>query len=167
MKSNLAAVLLPIWAAAPLVRCAPPPTGATNTLKQSYYPPGANCQDYLIPIEISYQSLPFNATQWENDYELTSFLVDATTRSGAGYPAPLGLPQTVAGHHKIAASFCTPKKTNGKEKTVILATHGIGPGRDHWNFPVQPENYNFVQWATGQGYSVFFYDRLGCGASDR
>ncbi|KAK9482641.1 Alpha/Beta hydrolase protein [Lipomyces starkeyi] len=56
---------------------------------------------------------------------------------------------------------------NGKEKTVILATHGIGPAHAHWNASVQPDSYNFVQYAIGQGYSVFFYDRLGTGASDK
>jgi pimeloyl-ACP methyl ester carboxylesterase len=71
------------------------------------------------------------------------------------------------GDYEIAASFCTPKKASGKEKTVILATHGIGPGRSHWNSPFKPDEYNFVQHALEIGYSVFFYDRLGCGASSR
>jgi len=48
-----------------------------------------------------------------------------------------------------------------------LATHGIGQARSHWNSPFRPEEYNFVQHAIGQGYSVFFYDRLGQGSSQK
>jgi hypothetical protein len=35
------------------------------------------------------------------------------------------------------------------------------------NSPYKPEDYNFVQHAIEQGYSVFFYDRLGQGSSDK
>ncbi|KAH8656684.1 Alpha/Beta hydrolase protein [Tricladium varicosporioides] len=83
------------------------------------------------------------------------------------YPTVLEGPKTENATYKIAASFCTPKVKTGKEKTVILATHGIGPARSHWNSPYKPDDYNFVQWATTQGYSVFFYDRLGTGASQK
>ncbi|OCL03881.1 alpha/beta-hydrolase [Glonium stellatum] len=95
------------------------------------------------------------------------FLSVATTHAGANYPCPLDGPKTEKGTYQIAASFCTPKQKNGKEKIIILATHGIGPVRAHWNSPYKPEDYNFVQWAIGQEYSVFFYDRLGNGASQK
>ena len=36
-----------------------------------------------------------------------------------------------------------------------------------WNSPWQPEKYNFVQYAINEGYSVFFYDRIGIGNSTR
>ena len=138
-----------------------------NTLQQSYYPRDADCQDYWIPVEIQSDNYGFNATRWQTDYDLEDFLSIATTRAGANYPSPLDGPKSENATFQIAASFCTPKTKNGKEKTVILATHGIGPARAHWNSPYQPEDYNFVQWATGQGYSVFFYDRLGSGASEK
>jgi pimeloyl-ACP methyl ester carboxylesterase len=50
---------------------------------------------------------------------------------------------------------------------VIVATHGIGPARAHWNSPFRPKDFNFVEYAVDKGYSVFFYDRLGCGASTK
>ena len=69
--------------------------------------------------------------------------------------------------YQIAASFCSPKTITEKSKTVILATHGIGQARSHWNSPFRPKEYNFVEHAIGQGYSVFFYDRLGQGSSQK
>lgn len=138
-----------------------------KSLQQTYYPPAAKCQDYMVPVNVDYDELQFTATPWQNDYDVTNFLTEVTTRAGANYPSPFGASTHINTTYQIAATFCTPKNPIGKEKTVILATHGIGPGREHWNSPFQPEKYNFVQWATGQGYSVFFYDRLGCGASQK
>lgn len=140
--------------------------GQYGTLKQPYYPPAADCVEYMIPVDISYDNLVFNATKWEDNYGLVDFLSAATTRAGAGYPAPLES-KPARETYQIAASFCTPKKQTKKAKNVIIATHGIGPARAHWNSPFKPEDYNFVQHAIGEGYSVFFYDRLGCGASQK
>ncbi|RFU27310.1 hypothetical protein B7463_g9030, partial [Scytalidium lignicola] len=138
-----------------------------GTLAQPYYPPAAHCEEYLVPLPITAEQAVFNATKWETPYDLEAFFSTLTTRPSAGFAAPLTAPVTLTKTVEIAASFCTPKKTNGKEKTVILATHGIGPARVHWNSPHKPDEYNFVQWAIGQGYSVFFYDRLGTGASQK
>ena len=122
----------------------------------------------MVPIHIDYHPLSFNGTKWTTQYELEDALTVLTTRAGAGYPLPLGAPVRATGDYEIAATFCTPKEpTAGKERRVIVATHGIGPARAHWNVPVEPDKYNFVQFAVAQGYSVFFYDRLGCGASSR
>lgn len=139
----------------------------TRTSTQPYYPPNGECSDFYVPIHLDYEGLSFNGTKWTNAYELQDALSTLTTRPGAGFPLPLGAKVKYTGDYEIAASFCTPKKTNGKEKTVIVATHGIGPARSHWNSPLDPKDYNFVQFALDKGYSVFFYDRLGCGASSR
>jgi hypothetical protein len=138
-----------------------------KALRQPYYPTNADCVDYMVPVDISYDNFVYNATKFGNDYDLTDFLSVATTRAGAGYPSPLDGPKPTKGTFQIAASFCTPKKQTAKAKNVIVATHGIGPARAHWNSPFVPEQYNFVQHAIGQGYSIFFYDRLGCGASEK
>ena len=141
--------------------------GYYSTLQQSYYPPAADCVDYMIPVETEAEVFSFNGTKWENDYDLEDFLSAVTTRPSANFPGVLEGPKKEKATYQIAASFCSPKKKNGKEKTVILATHGIGPARAHWNSPYRPEEFNFVQHAISQGYSVFFYDRLGTGASQK
>ena len=141
--------------------------GSFGSLRQPYYPPAADCRDYMIPVDITYDNYVINASQWDDNHGLTDFLSTVTTRAGAEYPAPLNGPIPTNGTYQIAASFCTPKWETNKAKNVIIATHGIGPARAHWNSPYEPEDYNFVQYAINQGYSVFFYDRLGCGASEK
>ncbi|ORY14937.1 Alpha/Beta hydrolase protein [Clohesyomyces aquaticus] len=139
-----------------------------NTLTQTYYPPNGDCQDYMVPISIDYEAPEFNATQWKTPNEFEDWVTTLTARDGtSGQVAAFGNMKRFKGSYEIAASFCTPKKKNGKEKTVVVATHGIGPARTHWNSPFRPQDFNFVQHAMDKGYSVFFYDRLGCGASTK
>ncbi|MCJ1379167.1 hypothetical protein MMC17_002267 [Xylographa soralifera] len=146
----------------------PPYDGYFKTLAQTYYPPNADCQDYMIPVSIEWDKFVFNGTEWQDNDGLQDFLSVVTAREpGPNYPSPLGESTTINGTYQIAATFCSPKQASEKAKTVIVATHGIGPARNHWNSAFQPDDYNFVQFATNQGYSVFFYDRLGCGASDK
>ena len=113
--------------------------------QQCYYPPDAVCTEYMIPITITSEDNVFNFTTWNDDYALAQFLATATTRAGAGFPGVVAGTKNVTRDVTIAASFCTPSSPNGKEKDVILATHGIGPGREHWNSEYQPETYNFVR----------------------
>lgn len=141
--------------------------GLFGSLRQPYYPPAADCVDYMIPVNIAYDNFVFNASRWTSNFELMDFLSVATTRAGVGIPSPLDGPKPVSGTFQIAASFCSPKNPTPKAKNVIIATHGIGPARAHWNSPFKPDEHNFVQHAISQGYSVFFYDRLGCGASEK
>ena len=136
-------------------------------LHLAYYPPNADCVDYMIPVDTSYTGVPYNATKWSTDYELVDFLSIVTTRAGVGYPSPVGEPIQINATYHIAASFCQPKVKTDKNGHVILATHGIASAREHWNSPLEPEKYNFVQRAVADGYSVFFYDRVGCGASEK
>ncbi|KAF2718317.1 alpha/beta-hydrolase [Polychaeton citri CBS 116435] len=144
------------------------PNGATVGLTQPYYPPNAECLDYNIPVSISSENFVFNFARWTDDYGLEDFVSLATTRPSAGFPGVINGMKTENATYIIAATFCTPKtpRGDGKEKNIVIATHGIGPAREHWNSPFKPDEYNFVQYAIDRGYSVFFYDRLGCGFSD-
>ena len=96
-----------------------------------------------------------------------NFLAVATTRQTPNTSSPIVGNTVQKATYNIAASFCSPRKTTDKSKTVILATHGIGQARSHWNSPFRPEEYNFVQHAIDQRYSVFCYDRLGQGFSQK
>jgi hypothetical protein len=142
-----------------------------KSLVPVYYPPNADCTEFFVPISLDYEQPEFKQNlRWKDSYELQSFLAALTASPRAKNPeqSPLGDMKRYKGDYEIAASFCTPRKPKGgKEKTVIVATHGIGPARTHWNTPFQPNDYNFVQYAVDKGYSVFFYDRLGCGASSK
>lgn len=155
-----------------------------------YVPKGANCVDSIIPVTVSSNNRPWIAPKWKNNYELIDFLSSATSRPSAGFPAPVGnntVKQTLS--YEIGATFCTPQKPGNHSNTVLVATHGLGFDRrydyytllsgnmksrklsliitSYWNFPYEPENYNFAEFAINKGYSIFFYDRLGTGISTK
>ncbi|KAF2755735.1 alpha/beta-hydrolase [Pseudovirgaria hyperparasitica] len=135
------------------------------TLTQPFYPPNANCIELRVPVTISYERLTFKFPGWKDDFALQDFLTAVTSREGANIPSPITGAINDTSSYTIAASFCTPRQEDRK-KTIILATHGIGQARTHWNSAYEPDQYNFVQYAISKGYSVWFYDRLGQGESD-
>jgi hypothetical protein len=138
---------------------------STAQLTQPYYPPNADCWEYKVPVTITSENLVFDFPDWEDDYALQDFLTAATTRMSAGYPSPIVGTTNETTNYTLAASFCTPKHM--VSRTIILATHGIGQARTHWNSAYKPDEYNFVQHAISKGYSVWFYDRLGTGESEK
>ncbi|MCJ1415070.1 hypothetical protein MMC32_001400 [Xylographa parallela] len=133
-----------------------------------YTPTGAVCFNYTIPIAINAEFLVYNSTEWTNNDELTQATIDYVSRipNKTGYFT--GTPRNVTTKYAISATLCTPQESSAKHsKTIILATHGLGFDRSYWNLGYEPETHNFAQFAISQGYSVFFYDRLGVGESER
>ena len=108
------------------------PAGNASALQQAYYPPTANCAEFMIPVTFESQNTVFAFPKWDDDYSLEDFLAVATTRPSAMLGSLVTGAKTEKFTRQIAASFCTPKNPNGKEKNVILATHGIGQARSHW-----------------------------------
>ncbi|KAF7555103.1 hypothetical protein G7Z17_g2455 [Cylindrodendrum hubeiense] len=162
---QLRATILAILASSSLAMGHSCVSGNCIALTQSYYPPGADCWEYKVPVTVTSENLVFDFPDWTDDYALEDFLALVTTRASAGYPSPVVGTKNETASYTIAASFCTPKV--GSKKTVILATHGIGQPRSHWNSAYKPDEYNFVQYAINNGYSVWFYDRLGTGESEK
>lgn len=138
----------------------------SESLSLPYYPPDAACWEYKVPVTVTSENLVFAFPEWTDDYALQNFLTLATTRPSANLPGVITGTANETATYTIAASFCTPKRRDRK-RSIILATHGIGQARTHWNSPYLPEKYNFVQHALQQGYSVWFYDRLGTGESSK
>src|ERR1700761_6946600 len=91
------------------------PTANASAVQQSYYPPGANCVEFEIPVTFTAENTVFAFPEWENDYALEDFLAVATTRASANFPSIAAGTKSETVARRIAASFCTPKQTNGKE----------------------------------------------------
>jgi len=134
---------------------------------KSYVPPGAQCQDYTIPVKVTSDNFPWVGPTWTDNFGMINFASAASSRTDAGFPAPVGAPVAETASYEIGATFCTPKDPNKNSRTILLATHGLGFDRSYWNPSFKPSEYNFVQYAIARGYSVFFYDRLGVGASSK
>ncbi|MCJ1393959.1 hypothetical protein MMC18_006836 [Xylographa bjoerkii] len=133
-----------------------------------YTPTGAVCFNYTIPIGINAEFLVYNSSEWANNNDLTQATIDFVTRI-PNKPSPFtATPSNETTKYAISATLCTPKNTSaGYSKTIILASHGLGFDRSYWNIGYEPDTHNFAQFAVSQGYSIFFYDRLGVGESER
>ncbi|KAH8799099.1 hypothetical protein F5884DRAFT_812695 [Xylogone sp. PMI_703] len=128
----------------------------------SYQPPGASCQDFTVPIAVSIPALTWTGSRWTNDFELIDFVATESGRNALPSASLWSGPSPFTGSYDIAATFCTPTNTTlGREKKILLATHGLWFSGSYWNTQFEPKTYNFVQRAIIEGYSVFFYDRLG------
>ncbi|KAK2769561.1 hypothetical protein FQN52_005204 [Onygenales sp. PD_12] len=159
--------MIPLTSAALLLSAISPLVKAT-THKAKYHPPNAHCVDYTIPVSVSTDILTFNGTKWDDNFGLVDFVSVQSSREDAGFPPSIGAPEPYKGDLEIAGTFCSPIEY-GKHgaRTVLLATHGLGFERGYWNSAYDPKEYNFVEHAVGEGYSVFFYDRLGTGKSTK
>ncbi|KAK5944718.1 hypothetical protein PMZ80_001918 [Knufia obscura] len=164
---NLTLPLLAFVATVPINGASARRPKPSSSAEQTYYPPAANCIEYMIPVSVAPPVIQFAFPKWTDDYALTDFLTVATTRQTSNTQSPIVNTAITPATYSIAASFCSPKTLSAKSKTVLLAIHGIGQARSHWNSPHNPNEYNFVQHAISQGYSVFFYDRLGQGSSQK
>ncbi|MEC3952651.1 alpha/beta fold hydrolase [Nocardia sp. CDC153] len=71
------------------------------------------------------------------------------------FPVPQG---TVAG------TLCLP---DGPTDTVMVLESGSNYNHLYWDFPYQPETYNFRRAMNAAGYATLVADRLGNGASSR
>lgn len=109
-----------------LAFCALAAAWSTSAPEVTFVPKGAKCQDYTIPVTITPEIRPWNATKWTDNYGFIDFLTRAATRMGAGVILPVGDPVNQTASFKISATFCTPEKPGEHSKTVLLATHGLG-----------------------------------------
>ncbi|MCC3774493.1 alpha/beta fold hydrolase [Streptomyces sp. UNOB3_S3] len=78
---------------------------------------------------------------------------------GADIPVTGVVPATMHG------TLCVP--AGGTADTVMVLVPGGTYNHTYWDFPYQPQTYNFRQAMNGAGYATLVVDRLGTGASSR
>jgi hypothetical protein len=136
----------------------------------------------MIPLNVTSQVLIPQYPGFEDSYDVVGFVNDLTRRDTNTTFSPFAGVKNVTASYTIGATICIPSKNSGEDKTLLLASHGLGYDRRHvfkpvlyleanyfryWDSEVDPGNYSFVDFAISQGYSVFFYDRLGTGKSSK
>ncbi|KAI9688211.1 MAG: hypothetical protein M1822_001717 [Bathelium mastoideum] len=121
------------------------------------------CQGYTIPLSVSSTGVNYSLPPFESNFDVVSLTVNVSSRDSATFN-PFSGPLALSGNYTIAAELCTPTVKTGKEKTLLLTSHGLGYYHNYWNPPIDKQ-YNFVDFALSQGYSVFNYDRLDTGHS--
>ena len=103
-----------------VVRSTPQPRGDYDALA------GTSCTTYSIPITVSSTNNIF-AYQFKDDFDLAQFNADLGTRDLAIGFRPISGQVNSTANYTIAGTFCTPtNRKGGHEKTVLLASHGLG-----------------------------------------
>lgn len=129
----------------------------------------AGCQDFNVPITASAK----NKRIFSPTDDLTT--VDGVTSflgSGAGVLGQLfdEIPQTAT--IPLSLRYCPPSPNANapasRKNHVQLTLHGIPYNKNYWNglnSPKGSEPYDWVSYATSQGYPVLSVDNLGNGNS--
>jgi hypothetical protein len=127
----------------------------------------ALCNSYAIPLEITSENFIFNFTRIEDNLDLSDVVFQYARKDSNVAFHPYSGKKNVTAKYTISATFCMPKTPsgNGREKTVLLATHGIAYDGQYWDSQYKPKQYSFVEAMVQHGFSVLYYDRLGTGHS--
>ncbi|OIW24652.1 hypothetical protein CONLIGDRAFT_102057 [Coniochaeta ligniaria NRRL 30616] len=123
------------------------------------------CVQLEIPIKLS----SFTTTKWQQPrVDSTVDAVDwvdwMTTWTTPADKAAGNV--TINGTFKINGQLCVPPE-GAKSDILQIATHGVGFDKRYWDVEIKPEQYSWVDYTLAQGYSIFTYDRLGTGSSDK
>lgn len=89
------------------------------------------------------------------------------TASGAtceDYSIPVTLKPGRTERYPIFGRLCS-KTGFAANRPVQLLLHGGTYNHTYWDWPYQPENYNYVKYATDAGFVTLAIDRLGYGYS--
>jgi pimeloyl-ACP methyl ester carboxylesterase len=63
----------------------------------------------------------------------------------------------------IAAWLNIPAELRRDELQILV--HGAGSDHRYWDWPLEPERYSYVEWASQRGIATLNIDRIGCGHS--
>ncbi|KAK8089539.1 hypothetical protein PG997_004500 [Apiospora hydei] len=141
-----------------------------------------NCRNLTIPVHITAANtdLEDDFPTPQTDVEFTDFFL-SNQPHGRQPPDTTTPPKTrnVTGDYRLAATYCEPSSSSssssgsGNNNTTTtpnvlqILTHGIGFGRDYWDFAYHDYKYSYVNHALAHGYATLAWDRLGFGNSTR
>ncbi|KAF1957297.1 alpha/beta-hydrolase [Byssothecium circinans] len=148
---------------------------ATYPSSDHVHPSNGICTDYTVTNTITSQNLIYAYPKFRDNFDVAAHLFNITQgyrdtpeEGPIGYMPFAPVPQNATATYTLAGTFCKPKtEKGGKEKTVLVTTHGLGYDRRYWAPSYQPEKYSYAQVMLDAGYSVFYYDRLGTGQSQK
>ena len=119
MQPSLLFYLFPFLSVLATVKSAP--------VASTYQQRGATCQDYVISMSVTSENWIFNATMFQDNYDLVNFTTAVSTVNSTSSFQPVeALPVTQTFDLDVSATFCTPASRSTNSGTVLLATHGIG-----------------------------------------
>lgn len=138
--------------------------GFENASIQSSVGGHAICISGTIDVTASGNNFHIKYQEPANQIAVTELLVETFQINSTIDQQLVGSQNLVSGTYSIYSQLCFPSATGTINATTIqFLIHGAGFDRSYWN--VAP-GYSYVDHAAEQGYTTFFYDRLGTGLSD-
>jgi hypothetical protein len=89
--------------------------------------PDSNCIDVTIPISFTAEAIKVLFSPFENGYQATSFISQATSRNANGdLSSLLGSKYNVTETFPIPFTYCKSLKPGPKSDIVQVLSHGLG-----------------------------------------
>ncbi|KAH8894576.1 alpha/beta-hydrolase [Thozetella sp. PMI_491] len=154
-------VLLCVSLVSPSI-CAPSTSSSSSSVDVA-----GDCHDYDIPVTTKTEAHIWGGPEFSDNYDVAAFIGTLISRPSKPPFNPFNGTRSVTGSYTISATFCSPKTHNGHEKTILLASPGLGYDKRYWAPSMNASAYSFAEYAVSKGYSVFLYDRIGSGNSTR
>ncbi|KAM7183617.1 hypothetical protein V8F20_012556 [Naviculisporaceae sp. PSN 640] len=123
------------------------------------------CIDIQVPVKIATTATKWLQPRVDNTIDAAEWVLNFTTWTSPADRAigTININQTF----KISGKLCLPQSPGPRSKILHLATHGVGFDKRYWDVEINPKEYSYVESVLSAGYSIFTYDRLGTGLSDK
>ncbi|KAK0701251.1 Alpha/beta hydrolase family-domain-containing protein [Lasiosphaeris hirsuta] len=143
---------------------------AALSIKKGKASPTANtrsCVEIEVPVSIDTTAIQWLQPRVDSNIDAVDWVTYQTTRTSPNITQSMIGQITVKKTFKINGQLCVPQKSSAKYEILQLATHGGGFDKRYWDADIKPKEYSYVEAALAEGYSIFTYDRLGTGRSDK
>lgn len=126
-----------------------------------------SCVELEVPVTIDTTVPKWQQLHVDSSIDAVSWAKYETTRTSPNTTESIIGTIHIQGTFKISGKLCVPQKHSNRSDILQIATHGAGFGQKYWDVELNPNQYSYVNAAVSEGYSIFIYDRLGIGLSDK
>jgi pimeloyl-ACP methyl ester carboxylesterase len=160
---------------------------AALSIKKGKASPTTNarpCVQLEVPVAIDTTTIKWLQPRVDNNIDAVDWVDNITSRTSPNLTERMVGTIIVKKTFKIAGQLCIPLK-GARSDILQIVTHGAGFDRRwgtnwrshngitgltadrYWDSEVKPNDYSYVHAALAEGYSIFTYDRLGTGSSEK
>jgi hypothetical protein len=119
--------VLPCLTLASLTSSTPTPRQPLHAYPGFVHPSNGFCTDYTVKETITYPALQWVTQRFASNHDVVALLADLASKDGLDAPPFKNGTVNTTKTFEVAGTFCKPIcEKNGKEKTVLVATHGLG-----------------------------------------